>query len=171
MGNRLEAKVGQHVFTTSDDLPENAAGIYAFRQVINPGRLAVMARFCGVLNDRGYVDDGHVTAVFSKRLPDATVIADDALVTVQPLRWESWIGAGGKDYTVLLVQSAYLEQRNKYFLSAGCVSEFPQYRPHITVLAGTPLPKSSLRVANNALLLLREREIRLSGELFNELSV
>ena len=169
MGNRLDSKLGQQTFTTSDELPQDALGLYAFRQVINPGKLMLMARFCGVLKSNEYIDDGHVTAVFSKKQPVDTAVADPALVTAHASHWESWVNVEGKAFTVLRVASTYLEMRYKYFMDAGCISDHPVYQPHVTVLSGTSVNSAQLRVANHALSLLGDRDIRLSGELFNEL--
>ena len=135
-------------------------GMYITRPVFD---LEILKRFvaqCGVPHQQLQLKEAHASVVHSEvALPVATVAAtlDRTFVKVQPLRW-SWFG----DYLVVeLVPNPQLTACYDNWLKLGAVSDFPDYKPHISV--GTGIMKRDLFPFNQRLK-LRQFEFVLREE-------
>ena len=175
---RVKARLGQTTYTTTLEMPENQ-GFYASRSV-QPGAKGTdivrwLARKCGV--DIMLPDDDpfHVTVVASpKEFPrNALLVRDKRECEVLFAGFDSWKGHNDKGYVVMRVTSRYLSNRNAQMRKAGCVPNFQDYNPHITMQVGNLLDPSDFEQANElASIVLPEfaerfGAIRLDGETFN----
>ena len=166
---RMLAKLGQTAFESTAVMPTDN-GFYACRFVADTeiSRVFRLARLCGVEPVVPEDDALHVTLAVSEKFPNGSVLrADRGYVKVVAREWETWEGHNGKGYIVLRVESGELHRRNAQMKDAGCVSNFPDYQPHITIAQGKMLTLDELKAANRELDALRPFDILLGPERFN----
>lgn len=168
---RMLARMGQIPYLSTEYM-DPAGGFYACRFVDERSISAVtyLALMCGITASPKVDDPYHVTLAFSKTLPQQRVLTvDTKSIDVRAASWDTWKGHNGKGYVVLRVESDALTDRNAEMMSAGCTSNFPDYKPHITVVTGEVLSEKHLRTANTRLRSSPPTYITLSTELFHPL--
>lgn len=75
-----------------------------------------------------------------------------------------------KDTVVLTLNSPDLAELNRKWQSAGMVSTYPVYRPHITILKDTPVAETTLERAASAIQCTEMLKLRLSSEVLEDIS-
>ncbi len=122
-------------FPPADDL-EKAGGkrsLYTHRKVTNGEDIAKHYRDqgCTQLVDPA---DMHTTVCYSKEPCDWSAMGDAPSSVHVPPSEERSTGALGKDGAVVLhYQSDHLQDRHKAMRAAGASSDYPTYKPHVTV--------------------------------------
>ena len=168
---RMLARLGQIPYLSTENMAP-AAGFYACRFVDERSIAAVtyLALMCGITAKPKVDDPYHVTLAFSKTLPQQGVLTvDTKSIDVKAVAWDTWKGHNGKGYVVLRVEADALTERNAAMMKAGCTSNFPEYKPHITVVTGEVLSEKRLRTANTRLRSSPPTYITLGTELFHPL--
>ena len=168
---RMLARLGQIPYLSTENMAP-AAGFYACRFVDERSIAAVtyLALMCGITAKPKVDDPYHVTLAFSKTLPQQSVLTvDTKSIDVKAVAWDTWKGHNGKGYVVLRVEADALTERNAAMMKAGCTSNFPEYKPHITVATGEVLSEKLLRTANTRLRSSPPTYITLGTELFHPL--
>ena len=162
------SKLGQTVYPSTSLMPTDQ-GFYVCRFVAESYRekLRRLVLMCGIEVALPPDNPFHVTVVASpKSFPTSEFSVDRQPLDVRAVAFDSWEGHDGKGYVVLRVESARLSERNAQMIAAGCVSNFAEYNPHITIQVGSMLDATHLRTANTR---LRQCEalIPMGAELFN----
>lgn len=117
------------------------APIYVHRPVLNQRWIVNHFFDQGV---RPMKDDLHVTVVYSKgAMGWEDVYADpSALLLPSTSRQLACFGPPDDEVLVLLVDHPHLHDRHLTWLAGGATTDYPEYRPHITVTKTSHLSKA-----------------------------
>lgn len=128
-----EATTAASKVTTSDAEPRS---LYVRRDVINWQEIADFYRESGISVKSP--EKWHVTVIHSRAPVDWFKIgeawsAEIKLPAGGARRHELFGPPGLEDSLVLMIKSSELDWRNAAFIEAGCVSDYPEYQPHVTL--------------------------------------
>lgn len=136
----------QPVVTDAFDFSDMAPrSLYVRRDVVN---VAAIARWAKEQGFEDVVDDMHVTIIHSREAVDwfKTGAAWDESITI-PAGGARMVEEFNGGAQVLRFTSPLLEWRHREFLDAGAKSDYPEFKPHITIsykapraLPGTVIP-------------------------------
>jgi uncharacterized protein len=106
--------------------------VYVHRDVMNPRRILTHFFDQGVAPLKS---DLHVTVVYSKASMDHGAVSLDSQSLLLPAAPRTLACYGPEDQEVLVleVNHPHLHTRHGMWRDAGASSDFPDYRPHITV--------------------------------------
>lgn len=115
--------------------------------------------------------DYHVTVMWEKeRKPhdfpdDESLPLDSRVLTGLGNKLTYWTGHNGKTYLVLEIDSAELVSRHEKWKDMGIYPNFPDYRPHMTLMKEfDPTGKEDLIDKMNTFLRINPIKVTLSGE-------
>lgn len=113
--------------------------LYVSRDLLNPEPLIAWAKLQGFKTCL-QPSEMHVTIVFSKGAFDETQVKPDenAINCRGGLRYVAAFGREVKDTAVLGFECAELSEDNAMYRAAGATSDFPDYRPHVTITLNIP---------------------------------
>lgn len=80
------------------------------------------------------VDKLHCTVLFSRNEDSAVGVTKSKPVHLATIKeFTSWVGHDDKPYLIALLDSADLQKAFKSWTDLGYTSDFPIYKPHITI--------------------------------------
>ena len=124
-------------------LPAAKAGVYVERQVLNTRMIQGVLAHCGLpqVNNPHRL---HCTVVYSRKAkPVALLYPSVTPLRVAGTEFEYWEGHDKAGYLVLKLDGTrHLNGYHQRWLSAGCVTQFSDYTPHVTLR--TPFNKPEI---------------------------
>lgn len=96
-------------------------------------------------------DPLHCTLMYSEVSPNRVVPIRFKQYRSRVTKLMEWAGHDGDGYLVAYLDSPELQARNKVYLDAGCVSSFPDYIPHVTLITPFELGSLDLSLINSIL--------------------
>ncbi len=148
------SRLDQSLYRETGEMPFGTQGLYVERQVTNRSAVAQIVEECGLdVIDPETFQELHCTVMFSPDVgtPGRSVPANEMPIKAVAKQFSHWIGHTGKGFLVLEIHSELLQLTHAYWKKMGCVPTFPQYRPHVTLLAPAEDDPARLLRANRLL--------------------
>lgn len=91
------------------------------------------------LTDKVPKEEYHCTVCYSRNpVPEVENLKPDLPITAQALKYEVFPTKNGKHVLVLRIKSPELKALNQEVTDLGATSDYPEYKPHITLAMDSP---------------------------------
>lgn len=112
-------------------------GVYSSVKIIG----TAIYKWKSLLNKMSHLnpdtDETHCTVLYSRNKDNASGNTKSERVYAANIKeFTSWIGHDGKRYLVALLESPSLQTAFKEWRDLGYTSDYPDYKPHITIQKG-----------------------------------